>query len=951
MAMTGAQMGSILCHLRKLAGAPGPGPADDGLLLERFTAQRDEAAFAELVRRHGGLVLGVGRTVLEDWHDAEDVFQATFLVLARKAATVHRPESLASWLFGVAYHLAVKVRADSARRRARERKAAPMPAADPVLDVTLREVRRVLYEELRQLPDKYRTPLVLCYLEGKTQEEAGRLLGWTKGAVRGRLDRGREKLRGRLARRGLALGAGLIATALTSHPAAASVPSALVHVTVQGALAAGTASTPIAALVEGVTKAMILTNGKIATLALLALGLLAAGTGVRLHQALAAGPGPQAAPKPPAARGPTGPKPAPAPEADGVAVQGRVLGPDGKPFSGATIRLWTNADGTKADLPIRATTDKEGRFRFAAPAADLEREPLILARAPGHGPDWVELKKSEGTGLTLRLARDDVPIQGRLLDLEGQPVGGAAVQVLLLEQPVGGDLDRWLTMPRMPGSALQKQIRLALDKEGTPPKQLLRTELLAGPATVQTGKDGRFRLTGFGRDRLVVLSIRAPGLENTLVSVVTRADLPGGTNGIYPARFKHLAGPSKPIVGVVRDKATGKPLAGIRVSSPLGQAKTLTDAKGHYRLDGIGKQKQYVVSARGSAYFAAIKAEIADTPDLDPIPVDFDLERGLLVRGKLTDRATGRPVRGQVTYVARADNPRLKDLPGFERQLPGAADTAADGSFEVLALPGPGFLCVAAPGNYVPAEVKDWDGALLKTVPGGVHPGFYNAIVPIEPGDQEATPVSRSVALEPGRTRTGTVDGPDGKPLSGVLVYGLEPVPDVGRLAGFVALKIGAPPTKLPTAAFTATGLDPRRPRALVFFHPEKNLAKVQRVRGDEAEAVKVRLEPLGAISGRIVGEDGKPRAGLRVGVFLSTDFADFQGLPIGLFGGRSRLRYLVNATTDAEGKFRVAGLVPGLKYDLLAGKRMAVKKGLSAESGQTRDVGQITTDLGSEKE
>jgi RNA polymerase sigma factor (sigma-70 family) len=171
----------------------------DSALLRRFAQRHEEGAFAALVRRHGPMVLSVCRRVLRNGHDAEDAFQATFLVMIEKAQRLRRPELLANWLYGVAYRTALHARQRAARRSEREREAVAMssdPAGDP--SVESRELRRVLDEELLRLPDKYRAPLVLCYLEGKTNEEAARQLGWPSGSMSYRLARGRELLRERL---------------------------------------------------------------------------------------------------------------------------------------------------------------------------------------------------------------------------------------------------------------------------------------------------------------------------------------------------------------------------------------------------------------------------------------------------------------------------------------------------------------------------------------------------------------------------------------------------------------------------------------------------------------------------------------------------------------------------------------------------------------------------------
>jgi len=189
----------------------------DATLLERFVTRREEAAFAALVQRHGPLVLGVCRRVLRNPHDAEDVFQATFLVLARKAVRIPWQTSVSKWLYVVAQRLALHARAALLRRQNRERPAVPHgerqplaeeshPQADPMAEIARRELRQVLDDELYHLPEKYRTPLVLCYLEGKTNEEAARELGWPTGSMSRRLERARALLRQRLIRRGLFVG-------------------------------------------------------------------------------------------------------------------------------------------------------------------------------------------------------------------------------------------------------------------------------------------------------------------------------------------------------------------------------------------------------------------------------------------------------------------------------------------------------------------------------------------------------------------------------------------------------------------------------------------------------------------------------------------------------------------------------------------------------------------------
>lgn len=220
----------------RYAGSLAYDALSDGQLLEWFVSQREEAAFAALVRRHGPMVLSVCRRVLRNSHDAEDAFQATFLVLAEKAPRLRQPELLANWLYGVAYRTALHARRRASRRSEREREAATPPISSSDPEMESRELRRVLDEELQGLPEKYRAPLVLCYLEGMTNEEAARILGWPSGSMSYRLARGRELLRERLESRLAGLSILLPAIWLAEHLQPAIVSPLLATTTVQAAV-------------------------------------------------------------------------------------------------------------------------------------------------------------------------------------------------------------------------------------------------------------------------------------------------------------------------------------------------------------------------------------------------------------------------------------------------------------------------------------------------------------------------------------------------------------------------------------------------------------------------------------------------------------------------------------------------------------------------------------------
>ena len=256
------------------AGRPAARPTD-GELLGRFVARRDETAFAELLHRHGPMVLGACRRLLRHEQDAEDAFQAAFLVLARRAAAVVPREAVGGWLYGVACRTALAARGRRARRAARERQVTDMPErADGIAARSAwEELVPLLDEELGRLPEKYRLPVVLCELEGRKRREVARQLGLPEGTLSSRLASARRLLARRLGRRGLALPGGALAAALAEGAAAARVPPALAVSTVKaaGGLAAGSAaaaglvSPGAAALTEGVLKAMFLGKLKLAT--------------------------------------------------------------------------------------------------------------------------------------------------------------------------------------------------------------------------------------------------------------------------------------------------------------------------------------------------------------------------------------------------------------------------------------------------------------------------------------------------------------------------------------------------------------------------------------------------------------------------------------------------------------------------------------------------------------
>ncbi len=358
----------LITFVRRLRGGleiPDRAGGSDAALLERFLRRRDEAAFEALVRRHGPMVLGVCRRVLRHEADAEDAFQATFLVLLRRAAALHSPAQVGGWLHGVAYRTALEARRAAARRKAKESQVSNEPRSEAT-DDPWESIRPVLDQELTRLPDKYRTLLVLCDLDGKTRKEAAELLGLPEGTVASRLARARALLAKRLTRRGVTLSAGSLAAALCQQVVVAAVPMPLLSATTSAAtlLAAGRAtagaiSPPIAELTERVVKAMFLNNLRIPT-AILMILVVSLSFGGLLFWAAAQPPDTpkQPALKAQAAAAPGKDKPLPAQakkkgaifKAPGSPTHDVALSPDGKILARAGnggAELWDVASGKK----------------------------------------------------------------------------------------------------------------------------------------------------------------------------------------------------------------------------------------------------------------------------------------------------------------------------------------------------------------------------------------------------------------------------------------------------------------------------------------------------------------------------------------------------------------------------------------------------------------------------
>ncbi len=954
--MTNLQMGAVLQHLRRLAAGKHEEELPDGQLLDRFARLREESAFAALVRRHGPMVLGVCRGILRHSHDIEDAFQATFLILAQKAASIRQRESVGGWLYEVAYHVAVKARTNAVRRQRYEKRMTYMVEADPLGDMTVRELRLALHEELRQLPEKYRTPLVLCYLEGKTHEEAARQLGWPRRRVKDRLQRGREQLRGRLSQRGLAPMAALSAALFGADGVSMALPPTLAGATIRSVLNPAPVAPAVAALVEGGLSMVSVSKAKVATMVLLAASLLG-GAGLWTCLGVA---NPNVAP----AQSPipkTNDKPVTAPPkpetAKRVEIHGRVLDPDGKPKAGAKLLLLGKDD--IADLGASAT---DGRFTVSVPKLGY-----LVARSTDAGMAFLGLLSLPSEQpITLRLVKDH-RIRGRIVNTEGKPVAGVRVGIRGVIDNTDNTLENYLT-GRKQGRSRGRFFGLR--------------SLWDAPAalcTATTDTEGRFAIHGLGADRLVYLRLSGAGMAEEELWIVNREGFDPKpynqeqVNSNAPRRIdpdhrqrgtfygpdvSFVAEAEKPIRGVVKDADTGKgrPNVVVYLSSPRNAPiavppQATTDAQGRYELHGSRKVKSYTLELVGDteAGYMPVQVRVADTAGYQPLRADIRVKKGVIVTGKVIDRATGKSVPGFAQAGILSDNPFAKEYPKFDSSELGRGNrvqTAAEDTFRIVITPGPVLLMGGFDSRAVkfieylkysgPTANAQYPQYFHKSPPnwleyhpfrGGRSPvqGNFCKVLDIKPG---AAIVHQDIVLERASALEVKIQDGDGRPVAGVWATDIASHTYIG-------------PLWVDDASCSVYSLEERKPRMLVFYEPKKKLVGSRLLTGEEKPPVLVKLGSTTAIKGRLLDADDQPLASVVVDVTYRN-------------GEAQKIQQTMHATkqviTNAAGAFALDVLIPDLKFELSfrRGKQRFERATKPAEGaiqlkpGECRDLGAI---------
>ena len=664
-------------------------------------------------------------------------------------------------------------------------------------------------------------------------------------------------------------------------------------------------------------------------------------------------------------------------------LTGRLVDSDGKPAKGGVrVVLTPEAATLFRHIPVAMAEVDSGRFRcedipaggpYQVEAANrlvhglgprMEPEtfkPFELAKdlrlESGQTVDFGAIDVTTGKRVepvpAEQSGRADVPITGRIVNLEGQPIAGVRLKVESVLIPKSDDLTPWLDGVRN-GEPPWVAYRHADDDRKAP-------ERATRQAT--TDKDGRFRLDGFGADRVVRLEIQGETIACTTIEVATRKMEPvpargfsntfgPGTRTIYGADFNYTAAPSRAIEGIVKDAKSGQALAGAEIRSyhfagsnyiGIMTLKSRTDLKGRFRLSGMpkGQGNTIIIVPNDEQPYLMQEVNVPDPPGVEPVTIDAVLQRGIFIEGKLTEKLTGKPVPGaRLHYFPFLENKFAQAHPVFDKD--GNADgvgfqdrytTKPNGSFRLVGVPGRAILgALVTNKGFI-------EGAGSEAIKGmNKHGHFETYNNPINPSKLFPTvmkeidpPADAKVVHVDLQVMTGNcvrltvVDG-EGQPIAGLKTY--------GRFA-----RNAYDREEMATPAAEATNLMPDEERILLFNHQGRKLGKAVKIKkGDDATGpVVVKLAPLATITGRVVDADGNPVAGAEV-------------RPVVLPAGDFALR-LPPSATDSDGRFRLLEVSTGCEYRLTVetvgrDRTRHTERDLTAlKPGETTDIGEIKFD------
>jgi RNA polymerase sigma factor (sigma-70 family) len=916
-------------------------------LLKRYVELRDQHAFAEVVRRHSSMIYGVCRRALPTQADAEDAVQAVFLLLANKASSIRWQSSIANWLYETARKVSANARREFKRRAHREGSAAVPEVVPPADPASIRELGIVLDEELERLSATYREPLVLCYLEGLTRDEAALQLMLPIKTLNKRLERGRKQLADLLTARGYGLGVAL----LLGIAPIANASQTLLHSIL--ATVGGSPSAAVSALVKGVALNGIIMKAKLGLMAMVGITVLSFGFASMPSADEPAKPVVKPQVKPEAqAVAKAEPK---KPEAKERTIKGMVVNSEGKPIVAELQLIWI--EGKPLQL---GKTDADGNFKVTVPLTQTDYGGWLIAKAPGYGIDflgtgfdWKPNTMTATADVTMKLAKER-PIKGRFLDQQGKPVSGAKVVVNSIAafesiESMNGHLKRWGNENFLHGVPPDGDRSMYFPGE----RSDLRANSGRSPYTATTDPDGRYAIQGIGVGQLVNLRITGDGVaDREIITLNLEGFDPEPINKLtrqhaykaFGGKWQ-LDGPDPTIVldpeKIIRGRVTdheGKPRAGVRVAFTRPNKRDLTQEwnqaitgkDGMYEIRGARKHKGYMVEVPPdiTAGLMACQGFAEDTIGNEPITINIKQAKGVIIKGRVTNKSTGEPVTCQMYTEVVRNNPFVEKFPPFRYSASGMTkefQSDRDGRFRVVVIPGP-VLLMAGPskgarGEFKPAAIDPKFAEFFTTEYGGlslfttddsmsvVH-GSWCKVVETKPSDTELTV---NVELVPSMKTLVKVVDADRKPVTGCQATGVN-LEDYSR------------PTEFPGDTLTVFNLDLPMPgrkrsnhdlnkgkpkeegRLLVVFHEKRQLVGTLTLTAETKDPV-VTLGKPGTLTGRVIGKDGKPIAGIEV----MPSFVHRQATKAHLDFKKKDV-----PTTDANGEFQVDSLFIGQEFRLV---------------------------------
>jgi RNA polymerase sigma factor (sigma-70 family) len=837
-------------------------------------------------------------------HDVDDAFQATFLALAKEAGLIRNQGSLGAWLYEVAYHAALRIRARTLRNDKLERASATSEVANAIDEVAYRDMQQVLDEELHQLPEQLRRPIVLVHLLGHAQAEAASELGITDRALRKRLRVAREKLRASLTRRGVTLSATALAVALERTAAAAAVPPVLLRSTVDSVLAyaageVGAVATSTVTIALAGTTGWLAGRFKLISLFVVAAALIAGALAASTLSPDRPVNATSEEVEPVATR-------AESRATEGVSLSGRVLDAAGQPVPFANVtalvrRPWQPDNREIHDAVVaRATTDAVGRYVVRLPrdflTLDLERRVTLLAHAAGHAPTSGQVVLRGKAAVTDLRLPSATTAHGRLLTPDGQPATNVRLAVVRLGRMARGDRDGEL-----------------------PP---------GWPGDVTTGRDGRYRFDGLPPGETLWLQVHDERYAQTSFALKAGA----------PEKPPVVLVEPRILTGQVHDRDTQRPLQGARIAVMAGDSERLaehfallasdptgvsapvefaarTDAQGRFRLRLPPEEsfQVFTYSPDGAAYAARWDKLVWHDGEASR-HVSLWLIPGVAVEGRVVEE-DGRPVSGANAYFLRlgaGSVPRARAAAMVFRDVGTLTDR--DGRFRLVALPGKCQISVIGPTP----EYRLQDYTLHRCPDCGrkhVRRCEHARVeLTLESG---ARPEPLTIVLRRGLTITGRVVGPNGEAIrAGLAVCRAVIHPMHGQLPRVLPIHDGT---------FELLGCIRGRTYPVLLMDAARSLVAVAEVKVPKAGEgpPTIRLAPCGTAKVRLIDAAGKPLALQQPRLYFWLGYDRPAGEPIDkrirpdpiLQSWLAPSHYLPGPVTDAAGFVSLPAIIPGLEH------------------------------------